>query len=282
MAYQRRILDSELDHLLQPLPALAIEGPKGVGKTETASRRAATIRKLDEADSLELAHADPRRLLQAETPVLIDEWQLLPEIWDLVRRSVDLGAAPASYLLTGSTSPDGRGRHSGAGRIPMIRMRPLTLVERWDSQGTVSLAELLEGKLPPLEGSTAVTLEDYVDEILASGFPGLRGLSGRALRLQLDSYADRIVDRDFPELGYQVRNPRALRRWMAAYAAATATTTSFDKIRTAATGSERASPSKDSAQSYRSILERLWILDPVPAWQPTRNHLSRLSAGPKY
>lgn len=69
MAYQGRILDSGLDHLLQSLPALAIEGPKGVGKTEAASRRAATIRKLDEADSLELAHADPRRLLQAETPV---------------------------------------------------------------------------------------------------------------------------------------------------------------------------------------------------------------------
>jgi hypothetical protein len=282
MAYRRRILDHEIDHLLPFLPALAIEGPKGVGKTETASRRAATIYNLDEADSLELAHADPQRLLQAEPPILIDEWQFLPEIWDLVRRAVDAGAAPASFLLTGSTSPDGRGRHSGAGRIPTIRMRPLTLAERWDSQGSVSLAELLEGSRPPLEGETPVTLEDYVEEILASGLPGLRGLSGRPLRLQLDSYADRIVDRDFPELGYHVRNPGALRRWMAAYAAATATTTSFDKVRVAATGGEGATPSKTSTQPYRNILERLWILDPVPAWRPTRNHLSRLAAGPKH
>jgi predicted AAA+ superfamily ATPase len=161
-------------------------------------------------------------------------------------------------------------------------MRPLTLAERWGDGGSVSLSKLLEGECPSLEGETSVVLEDYVDEILASGFPGLRNLSGRALRLQLDSYADRIVDRDFPELGHQVRNPGALRRWMTAYAAATATTTSFDKIRGAAGEGKRVAPSKDSTGAYRSILERLWILDPVPAWRPTRSHLSRLAAGSKH
>jgi predicted AAA+ superfamily ATPase len=125
-------------------------------------------------------------------------------------------------------------------------------------------------------------VEDYVEEILASGFPGLRGASDRALRLQLDGYIERIVDRDFPELGHLLRNPAGLRRWMAAYAAATATTTSFEKIRAAATGEEGERLSKDAAGPYRAILERLWLLDPVPAWQPTRRHLSRLTAASKH
>lgn len=281
MPYQHRILDYELDELLETLPALSIEGAKGVGKTETASRRATTIYRLDDPSQRTLAEADPKRLLAAEKPVLIDEWQRLPETWDMVRRAVDDGAGAESFLLTGSASPDGGGRHSGAGRIPTIRLRPLTLAERLDHPTPVHLSALLEGGRPPIDGETSITLEDYVDEVLASGFPGLRRLGDRARRLQLASYTDRIVDRDFAELGHQVRNPEGLRRWMAAYAAATATTTSFEKIRAAATGDDGEQLSKDAARPYRTILERLWILDPVPAWQPTRRHLSRLSAASK-
>jgi len=260
---------------------LAIEGAKAVGKTESASQRASTVHRLDEPARLALAEADPTRLLAGKTPILIDEWQRLPETWDLVRRAVDDGARAESFLLTGSASPDGSGRHSGAGRIPTIRLRPLTLAERLNRPTPVSLSELLEGKRLEIDGETSISLEDYVEEILASGFPGLRGLTDRALRLQLDSYTDRIVDRDFAELGHQVRNPAGLRRWMVAYAAATSTATSFEKIRAAATGDDGEQLSKDAARPYRTILERLWILDPVPAWQPTRRHLSRLSAASK-
>lgn len=282
MRYTTRVLDRELDEILESLPALAIEGPKGVGKTATASRRAATIHRLDDPARLSVAEADPTRLLEGKKPILLDEWQRLPETWDLVRRAVDEGAAPGSFLLTGSTSPEGSGRHSGAGRIPTIRMRPLTLAERLGEPPSVSLAELLGGSRPNLGGETSIALQDYVDEILISGFPGIRGASDRALRLQLDGYIERVVDRDFPELGHSVRNPAGLRRWMAAYAAAVATSTSFEKIRAAATGDEGEQLSKDAARPYRVILERLWLLDPVPAWQPTRSHLSRLSAASKH
>lgn len=282
MAYRPRILDNELGELLAFLPAIAIEGAKGVGKTETASRRAATVHMLDDPDRLALAAADPRRLLRSDPPILIDEWQRLPETWDLVRRAVDAGAEPGQFLLTGSASPDGAGRHSGAGRIPTIRMRPLSLVERVGGSGSVSLSELLEGGRPTLSGETDMALEDYTEEIVASGFPGLRDLTGRALRAQLDGYLTRIVDRDFAELGHELRNPAGLKRWMTAYAAASSTTTSFEKIRDAATGGEGEKPSKRGAAPYRNVLERLWILDPVPAWQPTRRHLSRLSASPKH
>ena len=127
-----------------------------------------------------------------------------------------------------------------------------------------------------------MTLSDYVREIVHSGFPAIRPLSGRALRLQLDGYLRRIIDTDFPEQGYLVRRPEALRRWLAAYAAATATTASFETIRDAASGGQRDKPSKTTTQPYRDILEQLWIVDPVPAWLPSRNRLSRLTQPPKH
>jgi hypothetical protein len=161
-------------------------------------------------------------------------------------------------------------------------MRPLSLAERSPGTATVSLAELLSGARPALGGSSPLTLEDYTNEIVRSGFPGIRVLPERPLRAQLDGYLDRVVDRDFDELGHALRNPAALRRWMAAYAAATSTMVSYERIRDAsAAGSER-SPAKTTVIPYRDILERLFILDAVPGWQPTRNHIRRLALPPKH
>jgi predicted AAA+ superfamily ATPase len=279
--YNARVVDEEFGELVSSLPAVAIVGPKGVGKTATASRRARTVHALDDPGQRSVARADPMRLLGSAPPILIDEWQHLPECWDLVRRAVDAGADPGRFLLTGSASPAGIETHSGAGRIVSVRMRPLALSERGFERPSVSLRELLGGRRPPVQGRTGVRLEDYVREILCSGFPGLRQLSGRPLRAQLDGYLDRIIDRDFPELGHQIRNPAALRRWMTAYAAASSTTASFEKIRDAATGGEGEKPAKTTAQPYRDVLERLWVLDPVPAWM-TRNRIRRLSSPPKH
>ncbi len=276
------MVDAELDELLEALPALALEGPKGVGKTATASRRATTVHALDDPAQRSVAVADPARLLDADPPVLIDEWQYVPESWDLVRRRVDGGAPAGQFLLAGSASPKGLDTHSGAGRIVSLRMRPLSLAERSSEEPTVSLRALLGGERPPISGATSWTLEDYVDEILRSGLPGLRDLDGRALRAQLDGYLRRIVDRDFEELGHPLRNPDGLLRWMTAYAAASSTATTFEKIRDAATGGQGEKPARTATKPYRDILERLWIVDPVPAWAPTRNHIRRLTLPPKH
>jgi predicted AAA+ superfamily ATPase len=281
-SYRHRVIDGELDELLSGLAAVAIEGPKAVGKTVTAMRRAATAHRLDDAEERAVIEADLARLVEGQKPILIDEWQRLPESFDRVRRAVDDGADPGSFLLTGSATPTELPTHSGAGRIVRARLRPMTLSERQVETPTVSLDELLGGARPRVDGRTEVRLGDYVEEILRSGFPGLRDLSPRLLEAQLDSYLDHIVEREFEELGRTVRRPATLRRWMAAYAAATATTASFEKIRDAATGDESDKPSRPTSIAYRDILERLWILDPVPAWLPTLNRMSRLSSPPKH
>lgn len=281
-AYQRRVLDDELDILLGGVSAISIDGAKGVGKTETARRRAATTYALDGPGELVIAQADPDRLATGTPPILIDEWQRFPPSWDLVRRAVDRGASPGQFILTGSATPRDPGTHSGAGRIVRVRMRPLALTERGLDAPTVSLMALLSGTRPPLSGRTDATLRDYVAEICESGFPGIRGLGDRVRRAQLDGYVTGLIDRDFADAGRTVRNPAALRRWLRAYAAATATTTSYDKIRDAATTGDGDKPAKTTTSVYRDVLERLWILDPVPAWLPTRNPITRLVAAPQH
>lgn len=282
MQYILRVVDDELDELLGSLPAVVLEGAKAVGKTETALRRASTVHRLDDPGVREIMRADPARLVSGVSPVLIDEWQRLPEAWDRARRAVDDDPSPGRLILTGSAPPADAPTHSGAGRLPRIRMRPLSLAERGLGPPTVSLRALLAGRRGPIGGATATSLEDYTAEICRSGFPGIRPLDGRALRIQLDGYVDRIVERDFVESGYAVRNPDGLRRWMAAYGAATATTASYEVIRDAASAGTADKPARSTTEPYRATLAALWIIDDLAAWTPSLNHLRRLGDAPKH
>ncbi len=279
-AYLPRVLDLELDALAD-LPAIAVTGARAVGKTVTAARRARTIHRLADPGAFDVVAADPRRLLAGAPPILIDEWQRLPMSWDLVRTAVD--DDPSSrFLLTGSASPIDRPVHSGAGRIVNLQMRPMALSERLLEKPTVSLRKLLDGGSPPIEGETEFALEQYADEIVRSGFPGLRRLSGRQARAQLDGYVDQLLEHDFEALGgVRIRNPMLLRDWLRAYAAATSTTASRETVR-GATGRGGEMPSRPTVDVYDDALRRLWLVDPVPAWLPTPNRLSRLAMPRKH
>ena len=283
--YWRRLVDDELDALAE-LPAICLEGPRAVGKTTTLLRRAASRFDLDDASVRETVSADPLRVVEAPPPVAVDEWQRLPAVWDLVRRAVDADQSPGRFLLAGSAPPASLPTHSGAGRIVGLRMRPLALAERRDNDlwtaPTVSLGALLGGQRPDVGGRTEARLADYVEEVLKSGFPATRRLPPRARRDALGGYIDRIVERDIAESGRDIRNPSALRRWLAAYAAASGTTASFEKIRDAATGGQGEKPSRKATTPYLDTLERLYVVDPLAAWAPTRNPLARLTAGPKH
>lgn len=282
MKYLPRTVDGQLDEMISGLPAISIDGAKGVGKTVTARRRTASEIQLDDPDEVELLAADRARLERLPKPLLIDEWQRYPRAWDLVRRSVDADPAPGRYLLTGSASPADGPTHSGAGRIVRLRMRPLSLAERELVEPRISLTALLSGEQPDITGESPVDLPRYTDEVVRSGFPGIRTFSGRGLHDAVEGYLEQIVERDFPEQGHMVRRPATLRAWMTAYAAATAGTTSYNVILDAATPGESNKPAKTTAMAYRDVLTRLWILEPVPGWLPARNRFTRLTQAPKH
>ena len=280
--YLPRVVDRELDELMAGVAAIAVEGPRAVGKTRTSARRAATSYRLDDPAIHQIVAADPWRVLAGTPPVLIDEWQRAPECWDAVRRAVDDDPSPGRFLLTGSATPPELPTHTGAGRIVRVRMRPLSLAERAICAPLVSLRALLAGSRPPIGGSTEVGLETYVQEIVAGGFPGLRGLTGRPLRAQLDNYLDRLLDRDFAEAGTTTRRPNTLHRWLEAYAAATSTAAAYETIRDAATPGHSEKPARTTVERYLDTLERLWVVEPVPAWSPSANLLARLGSAPKH
>ena len=283
MEYVRRILDTELDELFDQVSAIAIDGPKGVGKTTTAEQRVASVVRLDSKAVRESIAAEPEQVLGRGRPLLIDEWQKVPEVWDVVRRAVDAEPAGGQFLLAGSASPaPAATAHSGAGRIGRLRMRPMTLSERGVTSPTVSLRRLLAGGREPLAGACPLTLRDYVEEIVASGYPAIRPLEGRSRRFQLDSYLHTAVDRDVPEQGLAVRKPEAMLKWLRAYAAATATTASYAQILDAATPGQGDKPARSTSIAYRDVLTALWLLDPVPAWAPSGSLLTRLGQTPKH
>ncbi|WP_051098374.1 ATP-binding protein [Sporichthya polymorpha] len=279
--YRRRVIDEELDALIgQGASAIALVGAKAVGKSATAAERAAIAFALDDPAVRSLIEAEPALLLGGDS-VLIDEWQHLPQSWDVVRRAVDAGAE-TQFLLTGSASQTNPGTHSGAGPILVLRMRPQSLVERGLAEPTVSLGALLSGELPPVTGTCEVTLSGYAAEIVRSGFPGIRDLSPRLRRGQLAGYVQRVIDRDMAELGRSVRNPAALERWLRAYAASSATTASFETIRDAATSGQGEKPARTTTIPYRDALERLYVLDPIPAWMPRARPINQVAAAPKH
>ncbi|RRD03327.1 ATP-binding protein [Arachnia propionica] len=283
MRYLIRSVDTVLDEYLAGLAAVALEGPKGVGKTVTAARRARTVWSLDDPAHEAIIAARPGQALE-DPPVLIDEWQLVPSVWDAVRRAVDGDAAPGSFLLTGSaTAPQQARIHSGAGRIVSLRMRPMALQERGTTAPTVMLRDLLVGDRAALAGATNTSLAFYAEEIARSGFPGIAGLPEQLRRVQLDSYLQRVMSKEVEETGEgRLRRPASLAAWLRSFAAAEATTTSWEKIRAGAAPGEGAAPSRSTTIRYRDWLTSLWLLDPVEPWLPLGINLGALATSPRH
>ncbi|MBL0888863.1 ATP-binding protein [Myceligenerans indicum] len=280
--YVRRVIDEAIDRYIGSLPAIALQGAKGVGKTATALQRADQALDLSVPALRETFRASVEPLKGLAGTTLIDEWQREPSSWDFVKRAVDAGAPAGSYVVAGSSAPPGATVHSGAGRILTLRMRPLSLAERRLDTPAVSLAELLDGTNPDVEGRTNSDLADYTQEILSTGLPGLRRFPAEIRRAQIDSYIDATVNQEFAEQGISVRRPATLRAWMAAYAAATATTTTYTRILEAATPGLQEKPARSTTTVYRDALMRAFLLDPLDAWIPGMNHFTRLAQGPKH
>lgn len=279
--YLPRYLDWELDELFPQLPAIAIDGAKGVGKTETARHWVERLLALDNHEIQQLVAADTVNQLTKHPTVCVDEWQKYPPVWDAVRRLVDQKTA-TRFLLTGSATPvAGVDTHSGAGRIASLRLRPLSLAERPGTHPSVFISRLFAG-VSKISGETDFGLADYARAICETGMPQIFSTPPRAQRLLVDGYIQRIIDHDIPEQGVMIRKPQSLKAWMSAYAAASSTTASYTSILDAASPGETDKPSKSTTQNIRDLLTQLWILDPVPGWAPTGTALNRLTLGSKH
>lgn len=278
MAYLDRVADRELRILLETSGAVLIEGPKACGKTETARQVAASEILLDiEADAREAAALDPRLVLAGDVPRLIDEWQLAPEIWNHVRRAVDERVEPGQFILAGSAHPtDEETRHTGAGRISRLRMRPMSLFELGASSGEVSLSTLIAGE-PSSAADPGMGLEELANWICRGGWPAFRNLEmPQALRRVRDYLGE--IPRDVNRLSRH--RPERVSRLLESLARNVATLVAASTL--ALDASRPEDPiSDDAVADYLGSLSQLFVVEDQPAWQPHLRSRYRLRRSPK-
>lgn len=241
--YLPRVVDRLVDDILGYSGGVLIEGVRACGKTMTGRRHASSEIALDSGlPQLRAAlDVDPSLLLAGDVPRLLDEWQIEPSLWNLVRREIDSRRHPGQFILTGSSVPaEDAARHSGAHRISRIRMRPMTLFERGRGDGSVSLASLFNGEAPAPVLNSGAGVREALDDLVHGGWPG-------------------DLDLTTPQA------QRRLRALMRSLARHVATEASFRTIARDASGQ---SLSAETAIAYVGALRRLFVVEEQPAWAP--------------
>jgi uncharacterized protein len=258
-----------------------IEGPRACGKTATARQIAASEVLLDiDANARQAVAVEPSLVLDGPTPRLIDEWQIAPAIWNHIRRAVDDRSAPGQFILTGSAIPaDDVTRHTGAGRIARLRMRPMSLFEAGRSTAQVSLAELLAGQVTPV-ADPGLTVADIAEELAIGGWPGLRGRGVREGQLAVRDYLDEIARVDVGRIDATHRDPGRVSGLLSSLGRNVATSAAATTLALDAGGAD--GPLKDdTVREYLAALERLMVVESQPAWAPHLRSRYRLRTAPK-
>lgn len=280
-----RVVDSELQAALNAAGAVVVEGPKACGKTETAKRVCASSLRLDVNRSARMAaEIDPSLALHGNRPRLIDEWQIVPDIWSYVRREVDDTGAKGQFVLTGSANPsDDATRHTGAGRFARILMRPMSLFEQGASSGQVSLAELLAGRPLPVADATEWSLQEVAENISSGGWPDLRqGAVPQRLKAMRD-YVSTIQHTDVNRVGAAARqfDPDKVGRLLQALARHTATPATETRIVSDVSSAGERGFARGTFDNYVSALTRLMIIEDQPSWAPHLRSRARLRSSAK-
>ena len=281
--YLPRIADGLLASKLSHAGAVEIRGPKWCGKTETALQVAASAVLMQDPDSREanisLAKTKPSVLLRGEKPLLVDEWQDAPELWDAVRFAVDRERTPGSYILTGSATPYASPAHSGTGRFAFLDMLPMTLLESGDSTGEVSLQALFDGA-EDVDGFSSSDVETLAYLTSRGGWPwSVVGSDGAGSLETAYDYLAAICERDISKVDGVERNSSYARQILREYARVTATQAKQSSIRSdlRQRGTEL---SRDTVDSYIATLRRLYVIQDLSAWSPSLRARSRITKTP--
>lgn len=277
--YLPRIADVELEQRLGYIGAVLIDGPKACGKTATASRHAQTVIRLDEDQTARTwVRLAPERLFEGPTPILFDEWQVEPRIWNKVRRQVDDRDGKGLFILTGSATPtDDASRHSGAGRFSVMKMRPMSLFESGHSNGEMSLASLLRDERQTGLG-THLSLDELLNRIVIGGWPELIGVDETGARRWLRDYLSNIVEVDIQKLGSR-RDPANLRKLLESLGRSVGQAVKAVEL-AKDVGGEDGPIAKETLSAYLTALDRLHLIDNSPAWLPHMRSRARLRTAP--
>lgn len=271
--YRQRIADKMLKRRLAGVGAVLIEGPKWCGKTTTAAQHASTILYMDDPEllkqNLRMADINPKALLQGNPPLLLDEWQLAPKLWDAIRFEVDHRDGPGQFILTGSAVPAKTDEinHSGAGRFAWLTMRPMSLFESEDSTGEVSLAELFNSPQEIL-GVNKLALEDIARLICRGGWPYATMLDNELALDQVKYYYDAVTRSDISRVDGVRRSPELAKRLMRSYSRHQGSQATISTIAQDIMSHDSETADTKTISSYIEALKKIFVIEDSLAWNP--------------
>ena len=287
MAYLQRMVDGLLTELLESSGAVLIEGPKWCGKTTTATQQAASVLRLQNPDTREAyiatAKTKPSLLLKGETPRLIDEWQIIPQLWDAVRVMVDDRNEMGQFILTGSNSIDNQDiMHSGTGRIARLRMHPMSLFETQESTGEISLKALFENPNMDIDAITSQTsIEELIFAACRGGWPAAHLAKTDSAKLNVArNYIDSLCSMDISTVDGVQRNEELARAILRSYARNISTLAKkSNMLKDVVANFETVA--MNTFDSYLNAFQRLFVIQDIPAWCPAIRSASAIRSGMK-
>ena len=275
--YKKRIADSVLKRKLNASGAVLVEGAKWCGKTTSAEQQARTINYISDPavlnKNLILAEMDINALLEGEKPLLLDEWQVIPQLWDAVRYAVDRSKGTGQFLLTGSAVPlseEEREKlhHTGTGRITTLRMRPMSLYESGESNGTVSLRHLFENAPEAIFAENSLRIEDVAFLMCRGGWPISTRLSREPALETAFSYYDAVTETDISVVDNVNRSPARAKRLMRSLARHQGTQVAIVGIKNDLVANDTDSLDEDTVSSYIDALKKIFVIEDMEAWNP--------------
>ena len=270
--YRARIADDNLKRKLEGKGAVLIEGPKWCGKTTTAEQLAASVLYMDDPErkqqNITMSEINPKRLLQGETPRLIDEWQLAPKLWDAIRFEVDHRGELGQFVLTGSAVPPDTKEitHSGTGRFTWLTMRPMSIYESGDSSGDVSLKDLFDGV--PVDGCSNLSFERLAFLVCRGGWPQAVDMRDESALDQATDYLDAVIHSDINRVDNVQKNAEQVRRFMRSYARNQGSQTPNTVLAQDVAANDGAKIGDDTIGQYTSALRKIFVIEDMPAWNP--------------
>ena len=270
--YLPRITDKLLDERLKAKGAILIEGPKWCGKTTSAKEFAKSFIAMDEPDKTkqykQMAELNPSALLEGETPRLVDEWQLAPNLWNAVRYEVDKRDDFGQFILTGSAVPAefDASMHSGTGRISRLYMRTMSLYESKDSDGAISLSDLFDDK--EISCANHKTLDDIAFLICRGGWPISIKLEGKASLFQAIDYFDSVVKNDISRVDSVKRDVEKAKSLLRSYARHIGSQAPLETIRKDMLANQADTFDQVTLYSYIDALKKIFVIEDAPAWNP--------------
>lgn len=271
--YKSRIADKILKNKLLSKGAVLIEGPKWCGKTTTAEQIALSVLYMtkpeDMKQNISLAEINPSLLLSGDVPRLIDEWQVAPKLWDAIRFEVDHRNLEGQFILTGSSVPINMDEvtHSGTGRYTRMIMRPMTLFESRESNGSVSLKDLFEGK-NNITGTNNLSLEDVAYLCCRGGWPRATFMDKEIALEQAFDYLDSVINSDVSKVDDVSRNPERTKNIMKSYARNLGSQASNETIKSDVLKNDSFSLDTDTVLSYINALKKIFVVEDTMAWNP--------------